>query len=57
MIDDHFDADEILRDRDEEIVEEKADDVGELEFGTKRAQRTHFRELAGELEEAEDMWN
>jgi hypothetical protein len=57
--DDDFDADEILRDVDEATVPEvpvSEDDMKELEFGSKQDQDAHFKEIADELGEDDNLW-
>ncbi|MBD3418728.1 MAG: hypothetical protein GF398_01295 [Chitinivibrionales bacterium] len=56
--DDSFDADEILRDMDEQYPDEVAvdDDMRELEFGTLHDDDQNFRDMVSDLDTTEDLW-
>lgn len=69
MIDEEFDADEVLRDMDakgelfiEEEVKSNDDDddddeeMRELNFGTSYDENANFSDMASELDNAEDLW-
>ncbi len=62
MIDEEFDADEILRDMDSVddiyVDEEILDDgeMRELNFGNKYYENANFNDMASDLDTAEDMW-
>jgi hypothetical protein len=57
ILDEQFDADEILRDVDE-IDEDKdeADDMRELNFGTVHDENANFNDLASGLDSTDDLW-
>lgn len=61
VIDEDFDADDVLRDMDvdsdlyvDEDVDE--DDMRELNFGTRFDGNANFSDMASDLDTAEDMW-
>ena len=61
MLDENFDADEILRDMDEKIVDDEealSDDDGmrELNFGNRFDENANFNDMASDLDSAEDLW-
>ena len=59
MLDESFDADEVLRDVDEAHAEEDLsffDDMRELNFGSRQDENANFNEMAGELDTTGDMW-
>ncbi len=62
MIDEDFDADDILRDMDSEdeqyIESEESGDeeTRELNFGNSYEQNANFNDMASDLDTAEDMW-
>ena len=60
ILDEQFDADEILRDIDERnndgIVEED-EEMRELNFGTKRDEDANYSDMANDIDNAEDLWN
>jgi hypothetical protein len=58
ILDEHFDADEILRDVDaaydpEEVSEE---DMRELNFGTVHDEKANFSDMASDLHSTDDLW-
>ncbi len=59
LMEDHFDADEILRDIDEGFDDEYStdEDMRELEFGTQHDERAHYTELASDLDNADELWS
>lgn len=57
--DEHFDADEILRDVDESVDDGEGmfdDDMRELDFDNIHQENANFVEMAGDLDTAEDLW-
>jgi len=59
ILDEQFDADEILRDVDERYVEEDADpedDMRELNFGNLHDENANFSDMAGDLNSQDDLW-
>ncbi|WP_034636982.1 hypothetical protein [Chitinivibrio alkaliphilus] len=61
MIDEEFDADEVLRDMDSEDdlfleSDEDDDDVRELNFGNRFDENANFNDIASDLDTAEDLW-
>ena len=59
LLDENFDADEILRDMDERYTEEDGlddDDMRELNFGNIHDENANFNDMASDLDTAEDMW-
>lgn len=59
MIDEQFDADEILRDIDDEIAGEETvpeEETRELEFGNVHNENANFRDMASDLDNTEDLW-
>ncbi|MGD9200670.1 MAG: hypothetical protein PVI26_03825 [Chitinispirillia bacterium] len=59
LLDENFDADEILRDIDERYTEEDGlddDDMRELNFGNIHDENANFNDMASDLDTAEDMW-
>ncbi len=59
LLDENFDADDILRDVDEKYSEEEAfkdDDMRELNFGNIHDENANFNDMASEWDTAEDMW-
>ena len=59
LMDEQFDADEILRDVDDTYVDEESDrheETRELNFGNKHHEDANFSEMASELDGTEDMW-
>lgn len=64
LLDEQFDADEILRDEEEKFNSESNrkdgakkndEEMEELEFGSQRGS-SHYDELASEMDNAEDLW-
>ena len=58
IIDEQFDADEILRDVDEQFSEEEEldDDMRELNFGTLHDANANFNDMASDLDTTDDLW-
>jgi len=59
IIDEQFDADEILRDMDDQYVEENVeveDEMRELNFGTLRDENANFSDMASDLDSTDDLW-
>ncbi len=59
LLDENFDADEILRDMDEKYTDEDRlddDDMRELNFGNIHDENANFNDMASDLDTAEDMW-
>jgi hypothetical protein len=59
MIDEQFDADEILRDIDDKYTgepEAAEEDTRELEFGNLHNENANFRDMASDLDSTEDLW-
>ncbi len=60
MLDENFDADEILRDMDEKVTDEEElvddEDMRELNFGNLHDENANFNDMASDLDTAEDMW-
>lgn len=58
LLDENFDADEILRDVDEKFGEEELgeDDMRELNFGNIHDENANFSDMASDLDTTEDMW-
>ncbi|MBD3344655.1 MAG: hypothetical protein GF401_06300 [Chitinivibrionales bacterium] len=61
LIDEQFDADDVLRDMDERFAEAEDDlvlddDMRELDFGNMDVENANFRELASDIDNAEDLW-
>jgi hypothetical protein len=59
ILDEQFDADEILRDVDERNVEEDddvEDDMRELNFGNQTDENANFSDMASDIDNAEDIW-
>ena len=59
ILDEQFDADEILRDVDERYVDEGTEteeDMRELNFGNVYDENANFRDMAGDLDTTEDLW-
>ncbi|MGM0444409.1 MAG: hypothetical protein ACQEQV_09495 [Fibrobacterota bacterium] len=61
MLDEEFDADEVLRDMDSEDdlyleSEDGEDDVRELNFGNRFDENANFNDIASDLDTAEDLW-
>jgi hypothetical protein len=58
IIDEQFDADEILRDVDEQFLDEDDADeeMRELNFGTLHDANANFNDMASELDTTGDLW-
>ena len=58
LLDEEFDADEILRDVDEKYSDEDYmdEDMRELNFGNIHDENANFSDMASDLDNAEDMW-
>ena len=59
ILDEQFDADEILRDVDERYVDddlEEEEDMRELNFGTIHDENANFSDMASDLDTADDLW-
>ncbi|MBD3315015.1 MAG: hypothetical protein GF344_04455 [Chitinivibrionales bacterium] len=59
ILDEQFDADEILRDMDEKYVDEGSDEddeMRELNFGNTFDENANFEDMASDLDSAEDLW-
>jgi hypothetical protein len=59
ILDEQFDADEILRDVDERYSEEseaEEEEMRELNFGNVHDENAHFSDMASDLENTDDMW-
>ena len=58
ILDEQFDADEILRDVDERYVDENEDEeeMRELNFGNVHDENAHFSDLASDLDTTDDLW-
>ncbi len=57
ILDEQFDADEILRDVDEyDDDDASADDMRELNFGTLHDENANFNDMASDLDSTDDLW-
>jgi hypothetical protein len=57
ILDEQFDADEILRDVDEiDDDDNEADDMRELNFGTLHDENANFSDMASDLDSTDDLW-
>ena len=66
LINEQFDADDILRDADEKFIDksdgksdgksDRSEDMEELEFGSPENTKSHYEDLASEMDNAEDLW-
>jgi hypothetical protein len=58
LLDESFDADEILRDVDDKFDDEDLDedDMRELNFGNIHDENANFSDMASDLDTTEDMW-
>ena len=59
VVDEQFDADEILRDVDERYVDENSDDeeeMRELNFGNVHDESANFSDMASDLDTSTDLW-
>ena len=56
ILDEHFDADEILRDVDEHDAADTPEDMRELNFGTLHDENANFSDMASDLDSTDDLW-
>ncbi len=59
ILDEQFDADEILRDVDERYLDEDVEDeedMRELNFGTIHDENANFSDMASDLDNTDDLW-
>ncbi|MBD3391592.1 MAG: hypothetical protein GF418_06040 [Chitinivibrionales bacterium] len=59
ILDEQFDADEILRDVDERSLDDDDEDqeeMRELNFGNQHDENANFSDMASDLDSAEDLW-
>jgi cytochrome c-type biogenesis protein CcmE len=60
VIEEHFDADEILRDVDERYEDDEAseleEEMRELNFGTLHDENANFKDMAHDLDTTGDLW-
>lgn len=59
LLDENFDADEILRDVDEKYSDEDAldeENMRELNFGNIHDENANFSDMASDLDTTEDLW-
>lgn len=59
ILDEQFDADEILRDVDERYVDEdmeEDEDMRELNFGNTHDENANFSDMASDLDTTDDLW-
>jgi hypothetical protein len=59
ILDEQFDADEILRDVDERNMDDDSgneDDMRELNFGNIHDENANFSDLASDLDSTDDLW-
>jgi hypothetical protein len=59
VLDEQFDADEILRDVDERYIDEDLEDeedMRELNFGTLHDENANFSDMASDLDTTDDLW-
>ncbi|MFP4014449.1 MAG: hypothetical protein ACLFVQ_10215 [Chitinispirillaceae bacterium] len=59
ILDEQFDADEILRDVDEKYIDEGLeydDDMRELNFGNLHDENANFSDMASDLDTTDDLW-
>jgi len=60
ILDEQFDADEILRDVDEKYVEgvsaEVEEEMRELNFGNMHDENANFSDMASDLDTQDDLW-
>jgi hypothetical protein len=59
ILDEQFDADEILRDVDERYHDDDnkdEEDMRELNFGTIHDENANFSDMASDLDTADDLW-
>jgi hypothetical protein len=59
ILEEQFDADEILRDVDERYVDDDSseeEEMRELNFGNVHDENAHFSDLASDLDTTDDLW-
>lgn len=59
ILDEQFDADEILRDVDERYNDDDAqseEDMRELNFGNLHDENANFSDMASDLDSTDDLW-
>ncbi|NLE02794.1 MAG: hypothetical protein GX640_23250 [Fibrobacter sp.] len=59
ILDEQFDADEILRDVDERYIDDEIDpedDMRELNFGNLHDENANFSDMASDLDSTDDLW-
>ena len=59
LLDEQFDADEILRDVDEQYADEESldeEEMRELNFGNMHDEHANFNDMTSDLDNAEDLW-
>ncbi len=59
ILDEQFDADEILRDVDEKYIDEDMEldeDMRELNFGNVYDENANFSDMASDLDTTDDLW-
>jgi hypothetical protein len=59
ILDEQFDADEILRDVDERFNDnddDVEDDMRELNFGNQQDENANYSDMASDIDNAEDIW-
>lgn len=59
ILDEQFDADEILRDVDERYQDDEMgdeDDMRELNFGNIHDENANFSDMASDLDTTDDLW-
>jgi len=59
ILDEQFDADEILRDMDERYNDDDDDaepDTRELNFGNRFDENANFSDMASDLDSTDDLW-
>ena len=59
LLDENFDADEILRDMDDTFEDDDFsdfDEMRELNFGNLHDESANFNDMASDLDTTEDMW-
>jgi hypothetical protein len=59
ILDEQFDADEILRDVDERYTDDDGDEeeeMRELNFGNVHDENANFKDMASDLDTSNDLW-
>jgi hypothetical protein len=57
VLEEQFDADEILRDVDDYVDDaDAAEDMRELNFGTLHDENANFSDMASDLDNTDDLW-